>query len=43
MRLRRMLVLCLAIVPDGPDGYGPVVACRDVRYRDYDASLSDLG
>jgi hypothetical protein len=33
MRLRRMLSLrlCLAILPDWPDGYGPVVACRDSR------------
>jgi hypothetical protein len=37
MRLRRMLALrpCLAIVPDWPDGYGPFVACRDIRSSDH--------
>jgi hypothetical protein len=44
MRLRRMLALhlCLAIAPDWPDGYGPVVACRDIRSSGY-GRLSNLG
>ena len=43
MRLRRMLALCLAIAPNGPDGYSPVVACRDIRSGDSYGRLSDLG
>jgi hypothetical protein len=43
MRLRRMDALCLAIVPDRPDGHDPVVACRDVRSGDCYGSPSNAG
>jgi len=42
MRLRRMLALRLAVVPDWPDGCGPAIACRDIRSGDC-GRLSNLG
>jgi hypothetical protein len=43
MLLGRMLVLCLAIAPDGADGNGKVVAYRYIRISDYHGSPSNLG
>jgi hypothetical protein len=42
MRLRRMLALSLAIVPDLPGSCGPVAACRGIRSSDY-GRLSNPG